>query len=109
VSLAAETILSFDVVLIVLKGTVSRDFRPLFFSSNCTPGSPDSWAKMVLHIDSNSRSNSIIFDDKNRLRAMPHSAESQLGAMPRSAESQLGAMWHSAESGTNSLCLYRSR
>jgi hypothetical protein len=27
-----------------------------FFSLNCTPGSPDSWAKTVLHIDSNSRS-----------------------------------------------------
>jgi hypothetical protein len=26
------------------KGTVSRDFRSSFFSLNCTPGSPDSWA-----------------------------------------------------------------
>jgi hypothetical protein len=31
-------------------------FDPLFFSLNCTPGSPDSWAKTVLHIDSNLRS-----------------------------------------------------
>jgi hypothetical protein len=45
-----------------------------FFLSNCTPGSPDSWAKSVLHIDSNSRSNSIRFDDENRRRAVPQSA-----------------------------------
>jgi hypothetical protein len=49
------------------KGTVSRDFRPLGFSLNCTPGSPDLWAKTVLHIDSNSRRYSIKFDYKNRL------------------------------------------
>jgi hypothetical protein len=30
-----------------------------FFSLNGTPGSPDSWAKAVLNIDLNSRSNSI--------------------------------------------------
>jgi hypothetical protein len=46
---------------------VSRDFRPLVFSLNCTPGSPDSWAKTVLHIDSNSRRYSIKFDYENRL------------------------------------------
>jgi hypothetical protein len=38
-----------------LKGTVSQEFQPSVFSLNCTPGSPDSWAKTVLHIDSNSR------------------------------------------------------
>jgi hypothetical protein len=43
------------------KGTVSRDFRPLVFSLTGTPGSPDSWAKAVLNMDSNSRSNSIRF------------------------------------------------
>jgi hypothetical protein len=42
----------------VFKGAVSRDFRPSVFSFNCTPGSPDSWAKTILHIDSNSRINS---------------------------------------------------
>jgi hypothetical protein len=34
---------------------VSRDFRPLVFSSNSTPGSTDSWAKAVSNIDSYSR------------------------------------------------------
>jgi uncharacterized membrane protein YwzB len=47
-----------------------------FFSSMCTPGSPDSWAKTVLHIDSNSGVSR--FDEENRFRAMLHSAESQL-------------------------------
>jgi hypothetical protein len=61
-----------------IEETVSRDFRPSFFSLNCTPGAPDSWAKTVLHIDSNSQSHSIKFDDENRLRAMPHSGESQI-------------------------------
>jgi hypothetical protein len=46
---------------VALKGTVSRDFRPSVFSFNCTPGSPDSWAKTVLHIDLNSRRYSIFF------------------------------------------------
>jgi hypothetical protein len=51
----------------LFKGTVSRDFLPsVFFSLNCTPGSPDSWAKTVLHIDSNSRIYSIKFDDENQ-------------------------------------------
>jgi hypothetical protein len=67
-----------------IKETVPRDFRP---SLNCTPGSPDSWAKTVLHIDSNLRSYLIKFDDENRLRAVPHSGESQLRAMPHRAES----------------------
>jgi hypothetical protein len=56
-----------------LKGQCHEIFDPRFFSLNCTPGPPDSWAKTVLHIDSNSRSFSIKFDDENRLR---HSAES---------------------------------
>jgi hypothetical protein len=59
-----------------LKGQSHEIFDPRFFSLNCTPGSTDSWAKTVLHIDSNSRRYLIKFDDENRLRAMPHSAES---------------------------------
>jgi hypothetical protein len=43
------------------KGTVTRDLPSGFFSLNGTPGSPDSWAKVVLKIDSNWRSNSIRF------------------------------------------------
>jgi hypothetical protein len=39
----------------LFKGTVARDFRPLVFSSNSTPGSIDSWAKAVSNIDSYSR------------------------------------------------------
>jgi hypothetical protein len=38
-----------------LKGTVSRDFRPLVFSSNITPGSTDSRAKAVSNIGSYSQ------------------------------------------------------
>jgi hypothetical protein len=60
------------------------------FFVNCTSGSPDSWAKTVLHIDSNSRSNSIRF-------AMQHSAELQLCTMRHSTESQLCPMLHSQE------------
>jgi hypothetical protein len=40
----------------LLKGTVSRDFRPLVFSLNCTLGPPDSWDKAVSNIDLYSRS-----------------------------------------------------
>jgi hypothetical protein len=64
-----------------LKGQCHEIFDSLFFSLNCTPGSADSWAKTVLHIDSNSRRYSIKLDDKNQLRAMPHSGESRLRAM----------------------------
>jgi hypothetical protein len=39
-----------------LKRECHEIFDPRFFSLNCTLGSPDSWAKTVLHIDSNSRS-----------------------------------------------------
>jgi hypothetical protein len=69
------------------KGTVSRDFRTLVFSLNGTPGPPYSWAKVVLNIDSNSRSNSIRLFFV-RLRAMLHSAKFKkkfylrLSAMP---------------------------
>jgi hypothetical protein len=62
--------------IVSIKGTVSRYFRPSVFSLNCNPGSPHSWAKTVLHIDSNSQRYSIKFDEKNQLCAMPHSAES---------------------------------
>jgi hypothetical protein len=39
-----------------LRDSLTR-FSTLDFSLNCTPGSPDSWAKTVLHIVSNSRRN----------------------------------------------------
>jgi hypothetical protein len=39
-----------------LKKQCHEIFDPRFFSLNCTPGSPDTWAKTVLHIGSNSRS-----------------------------------------------------
>jgi hypothetical protein len=42
-----------------LKGQSHEIFDPWFFSLNATPGSSDSWAKVGLNIDSNSRSNSI--------------------------------------------------
>jgi hypothetical protein len=54
----------------MLKGKISRDFRPSVFSLNGTTGFPDSWAKEVLNIDSNSRRNSIRFDYENRLRGV---------------------------------------
>jgi hypothetical protein len=47
-----------------LKGQSHKIFDPR--SLNGTPGSPDSWAKAVLNIDSNSRSNSnrfFLFDN----------------------------------------------
>jgi hypothetical protein len=61
----------------LLEGQSHEIFDPRVFSLNCTPASPDSWAKTVLHIGSNSRRYSIKFDDENRLRAMPHSGESR--------------------------------
>jgi hypothetical protein len=48
----------------MFKGQCHEIFDPLFFSLNCTPGCPDSWAKAVLNIDSNSRRNFIRFDYK---------------------------------------------
>jgi hypothetical protein len=45
-----------------IKGKVSRDFRPSVFSLNGTHGGPNSWAKAVLNLDSNSWRNSIRFD-----------------------------------------------
>jgi hypothetical protein len=59
-----------------LKGQCREIFGPRYFSLNGSPGSPDSWAKAVLNIDSNSRRNSIRFDYENRLTAVRHSAES---------------------------------
>jgi hypothetical protein len=38
-----------------LKGHSHAIFDPRFVSLNCNLGSPDSWTKTVLHIDSNSR------------------------------------------------------
>jgi hypothetical protein len=35
-----------------LKGQSHEIFDPRFFSANNTPGSPDSWAKAVLNINS---------------------------------------------------------
>jgi hypothetical protein len=54
----------------LLKGQSHKIFDPRFFSLIGIPGSPDSWAKAGLNIDSNWRSNSIRFDAENRLRAM---------------------------------------
>jgi hypothetical protein len=55
----AELYLKFsDQLIEALKGQSHEIFDPWFFSLN---GSPDSWAKAVLNIDSNSRSNSIRF------------------------------------------------
>jgi hypothetical protein len=58
-----------------LKGQSHEIFDPRFFSLNGTPGFPDSWAKAVLNIDSNRRSNLNLFDAKNRLRVMPLSVK----------------------------------
>jgi hypothetical protein len=66
------------------KGTVSRDFLSSFYSANNTPGSPGSQAECVLDMASYSW---MIFDYKNSLRAMRHSAELRLRAVPHSAES----------------------
>jgi hypothetical protein len=38
----------------MFKGTVSRDFLPSVFSSNNPPQGPDSWAKAVSNMASNS-------------------------------------------------------
>jgi hypothetical protein len=51
---------------ILFKETVSRDFRPLVFSSNNTTRSNDSWAKAVSHIDSHSQRYSKIEGRKSR-------------------------------------------
>jgi hypothetical protein len=59
-----------------LKGQYHEIFVTLYFSLNGTSGCPDSWAKEVLNIDSNSRRNSIRYDYENRLRALPRRAES---------------------------------
>jgi hypothetical protein len=66
-----------------LKGQSHEVFDPRILSLNCTPGSPDSWATTVLHIDSNSRRYSTTKIDsalcligRSRLTAVPHSAES---------------------------------
>jgi hypothetical protein len=45
-------------VPVLLKGQSHEILYPRFFSLHCTPGSPDTWTKTVLHIDSNSE----IFD-----------------------------------------------
>jgi hypothetical protein len=42
--------------LVSLKGQSHEIFDPWFFSLNGIPGSPDSWAKTVLNVDSNSHS-----------------------------------------------------
>jgi hypothetical protein len=100
-------------MVLFLKGTVSRDFRPPVFFINqphlghwsagynifaCGCEVAEKFAKMCW------------------LRDLPHSVESQLGTKRHSAESQLCAMphsaecfWHSAELKQNSFCLFRSR
>jgi hypothetical protein len=62
-----------SLLFIIFKGTVSRDFRPSVFSLNCTPGSPESCAKTVLHIDSNSRGYSIFLLDNDKLQILFYS------------------------------------
>jgi hypothetical protein len=64
-----------NAIFAILKGQSHEIFDPRFFWLNGTPGCPDSWAKAVLNIDSNSLRNSIRIDYENRLRAMPHSAD----------------------------------
>jgi hypothetical protein len=44
---------------IPLKGQSHEIFDPRFFSANSSPGSPDSWAKAILNINSYSRRYSI--------------------------------------------------
>jgi hypothetical protein len=51
----------------VFKGTVSRDFRPMVFSSNNTPGPTDSWAKAVSNADSYSRNRILLLLDNRQL------------------------------------------
>jgi hypothetical protein len=46
--------------MVPLKGQSHKIFDHRFFSLNGTPGSHDSWAKAVLNIDSNWRSNATI-------------------------------------------------
>jgi hypothetical protein len=53
----------------VVKGTVSRDFRPSVIFVKLYPWSPDSCFAFRFEF-------AEIFDDKNRHRAMPRSAES---------------------------------
>jgi hypothetical protein len=43
----------------LIKWTFSRDLRTSFFSSNCFPGSPDSWGRTVSIVYSYSRKYSI--------------------------------------------------
>jgi hypothetical protein len=61
-----------------LMGQSHEIFDPRFFSFNCTPESPDSWAKTVLHIDWNSRRYSIKFHDENRLCRGPIYAHNKI-------------------------------
>jgi hypothetical protein len=77
------------------KETVLWDFWPSVFPLNGTPGSPDSWAKTVLNIDSNLQKNLIQFDYENWLHFVSNSAESHSAEL-HSAELH-SAELHSAE------------
>jgi hypothetical protein len=55
-----------------LKGTVSRDFQPLVFMPNNTPGSTDLWAKVISTTDSYLRR----YSTTKSIHAIPHSADS---------------------------------
>jgi hypothetical protein len=50
-----------------LRDSITRFSTLSYFPLNGTPGSPDSWAKAVLNIESNSRRNSIRFSLSNRI------------------------------------------
>jgi hypothetical protein len=78
------------ILLQTLKRQSHEIFDPRFFSLNCTPGSPESWAKTVLHIDSNSR------------RYSTTKIDSALCGIARSRQEnfwlEFHIEWHSAES-----------
>jgi hypothetical protein len=87
-----------------LRGQSHEIFDPRLFSLNCTPGSPDSWTKTVLHIPipirGDIRSNSTTKIDfllyriaRSRLPSVPHSAEST-----RKFLLEFHIEWHNAES-----------
>jgi hypothetical protein len=75
-------------------------FSPRFFLLNCTPGSPDTLTKTVLHIDSNSPRYSTMKIDsalccivQSRDSPLGGIARSRLPAVPLSAESTVGYTW----------------
>jgi hypothetical protein len=83
----------------LLKGQ-SHNIFDLSFLSNCTPGSPDSWATLILHIDSILQSNLMMKIDSAQCRnsvlcGIAQSRDSLLCGIVRG---RLPAVPHSAES-----------